>query len=422
MVVVLLLVALLVLGILNKRWLLLSLFVSALMFSGHVHESLDSGSTLLRWAIMFVLALTAFNGMANPGIAAVMLGIMATWGIATSFLSVSTFYAVQKAGLLFVLALPMAAVMADRARTERDVRIFLMILMCTAGLFMVLGVQSLGSLRGARYAGAISSAPLFVLTGGLLAPVMLWGAMSSLPKYWRIYSAVVLAVIVILCVLSGQRTGTFAGFIACLPLLLGRFGIKRLLLALVVVIVIAVVANFVLDMMPAQKEFVIRRFTSADTTGRTRLWMAGLGACLKEPFVGHGSGMAATLGFGTHNAFLNVWYELGLPGLVLFAGAMITMLVQSVKQIISGHNPEGREYGRLFLGLMMGSLAAAFFEAKLDSPSNVAVFMMVITSVMLTCLRNDDTIAAAASLTVPEEFRMQQRALAPGLLIQSYYG
>ena len=42
---------------------------------------------------------------------------------------------------------------------------------------------------------------------------------------------------------------------------------------------------------------------------------------------------------------------------------------------------------RLVLGLTLASMAAAFFENKLSSPSNIAIFMTIVSSVILVRLR-----------------------------------
>ncbi len=379
-------VALLSLGVLavtGKRWWLLMVFVVALMFSGHHIEFVDAGSTLLRWVVIFLLGVSCIRGVKSPGTGAVMIGLMAIWGIVTSPLAPSLSWAMQKAGLMFAIAVLMGAALADQIRAPKDIRILLWIILAGAGLYVVLGLSSLGALGGARFAGAITSAPLFVLTGGLLLPVALWGALCIEHKAMRMYCIVVGIVILLLCLISGQRTGTFAGIIACIPLAMGRFGIKKVLLAGVVIGVAVAITWGVLGEMPEQKMFVMGRYASVDTTGRVERWLGALDACMKEPFFGHGVGADVKLGFSPHNAFLVVWYNLGILGLMLFGGAMIAMAFQAFGLMIRGASVQIRDIGRLFFGIMVGTIAVAFFESKLNSPSNIAIFFIVTTSVVL---------------------------------------
>ncbi|MCE5278169.1 MAG: O-antigen ligase family protein [Planctomycetaceae bacterium] len=420
-IVILLLLALLIMTIAGKRWWLLTIFVAALMFSGHVNDRLDSGSTLLRWAIMFLMALTALRGIGNPGLAAIMLGTMAIVGLVGSFRAPSLFFAIQKSGLLFILVIPMASAMAASIQTRSDVRRFLLILLFGSSIFLVLALASLGELRGSRFGGATKNAPLFVQTGGMLLPVVLWATLAIKVKWLRAASAAIGMGIATICVLSGQRTGTFAGFIACVPLVGARLGIKRLLMALVIVAATALVAYQVLSLFPAQKEFVMKRFTSADTTGRMGLWQAAYEGCLTAPWLGHGVGSNATLGFGFHNAYLGIWYDQGLLGLSLYAGALLALLGQSLRLMLPRHCEEDREYGRLFAGIMLGSIVAAFFEVKLDSPSNFFIFMTAAVSVMVSRLAAIDSKPVWQETALPP-YTLQERAdpnLA--LLIQSYY-
>ncbi len=411
-----------VLAVMGKRWWLLAIFMAALMFAGHQIRFLDSGSTLLRWLVIILLGLSCIRGVKWPGVGAVMIGFMAVWGMLTAPLALSLSWAMQKSGLTFVIAILMGAAIADQVRTLKDIRILLWVILAGAGVYVVLGLSSLGMLRGARFAGAIRTAPLFVLTGGLLLPVALWGTLTSEHKGQRAYCIAVGTVILLLCVVSGQRAGTFAGFIACTPLAIARFGIKKVLLAGLVILVAATVTWVVLGQIPAQKEFVIRRFFSLDTTGRVERWLAGLDACMQEPFLGQGVGSHAALGFSPHNAFLVIWYNLGVLGLVLFGGAMIAMAFQAFSLMIRGPSIQVREIGRLMFGIMLGTIAAAFFESKLNSPSNIAIFFIVTTSVILgrmkVILREGPGAVEAYGRAVeagPHEYEF-------GQLLRQYYG
>ena len=161
-----------------------------------------------------------------------MIGCMAVWGMLTAPLALSLSWAMQKTGLMFAIAILMGAAIADQIRSPKDIRVLLGIILAGAGLYVVLGLTALGGLRGGRFAGVTTGAPLFVMTGGLLLPVALWGALTTEHKAKRTYCIAVGILILLLCVISGQRTGTFAGFIACTPLAIARFGIKKVLLVL----------------------------------------------------------------------------------------------------------------------------------------------------------------------------------------------
>ena len=379
--------ALILITAMGKRTMLVATYLFLLMFSGFVIESVSAGTTLLRWLVMFLIAATGLTGMRSPGAPCLLLGIYGLVGLVTSPLAPDTFWAIQRAGLLVVISLPMAAAIAQRLATLDDLYRVLKTFILAGGLYVLLGLATLPSLTGgARFAGATSSAPLFVLTGGLLLPIALWGALQSGIKQWRIYCVVIAIITGMLCIVSGQRTGTLAGFIGCLPLL-ARFGVRKLLIGLVLLAVGIVLIYVVLSAMPQQAEFVIRRFTSADTTGRVERWNMALDLCMRNPFLGQGVGADQVHDFGFHNAYLVTWLEMGLVGLILYAGAFVWMAARSLRLILGRGDREIQDVARLLLGLTLASMTAAFFESKLVSPSNVAIFTAVMTSVMLVRLK-----------------------------------
>ncbi|MFN0078879.1 MAG: O-antigen ligase family protein [Prosthecobacter sp.] len=49
----------------------------------------------------------------------------------------------------------------------------------------------------------------------------------------------------------------------------------------------------------------------------------------KKPLLGHGTGISGTI-FAPHNEYVSLWLELGIPGLVLFAGTWLWLITRSV--------------------------------------------------------------------------------------------
>jgi O-antigen ligase len=144
---------------------------------------------------------------------------------------------------------------------------------------------------------------------------------------------------------------------------------------------------YVFSLMPEQAQFVKRRFTNLETTGRAEIWLDALSMCLKRPFLGYGSGGSQILG-SFHNAYLTAWYEGGLAGLILFGGAFVVMALRELKLVVQQKHEEILDLARLLLGLTLASIAAGFFESKLVSPSNIAIFTAIIVSVILTRLKS----------------------------------
>lgn len=54
-----------------------------------------------------------------------------------------------------------------------------------------------------------------------------------------------------------------------------------------------------------------------------------LEAVWEKPFLGHGTGVSGTL-WAPHNEYVSMWLELGIPGLLLFAGTLIILILRSL--------------------------------------------------------------------------------------------
>lgn len=50
---------------------------------------------------------------------------------------------------------------------------------------------------------------------------------------------------------------------------------------------------------------------------------------MKKPIFGHGTGVSGTL-YAPHNEYVSIWLEMGIPGLVLFAGTWLWLVMRSV--------------------------------------------------------------------------------------------
>ena len=416
--------ALVALGLVRKRWWLISIFVGALMFAGYENDAVNAGSVLVRWLIMFVLAITCIHGMKFPGLGAILLAGVAVMGILTAPMAPDAMWAIQFSGLFFILTIPMAAAIADELRTMLDVTRVLKILLACAGIWVCLQATALpGLAAGRRFMGAGETSGAFAFTGGLMLPVALWGVLSSGSKPWRVYSAVVGTLILLLILLSGSRTGTFSGLIACGPLILARFGIRKVALGILLIAVGVALVWGVISYMPQHKEFLLQRYISTDTTGRLERWELALDEVLESPFVGQGvGGEIVASGVAPHNVYLVIWLTHGVVGLLLFLGGMVVMLLQAASLMGKRTAGQAKDVGRLFAGIMLGSIAAGFFVSKTNSPSNVIAFFIILTSVMVQRTRMISKKARDTVETFEHFIQTSRSEYHFGELLRQYYG
>lgn len=52
-------------------------------------------------------------------------------------------------------------------------------------------------------------------------------------------------------------------------------------------------------------------------------------ATVKKPVFGHGTGISGTLYF-PHNEYISIWLEMGIPGIVLFVGTWLWLIIRSI--------------------------------------------------------------------------------------------
>ncbi len=416
--------ALVGMGLVRKRWWLISIFVGALMFAGYDVPAIDAGSVLVRWLVMFVLALTCVHGMKSPGLGAILMTGVAVMGIMTAPIAPNAMWAIQFSGLFFILTFPMAAAIADELRTMLDVTRILKILLVGAGIWVCLQAAALPGLAvGRRFTGAGETSGAFAFTGGLMLPVTLWGVLSGGSKSWKLYSAVTGTLILLLILLSGSRTGTFSGLIACMPLILARFGIKKVALGFVLIAMGLGLVWGVVSYMPKHKEFLLDRYISTDTTGRVERWEMALEEALDSPFVGQGvGGEIVASGVAPHNVYLVIWLTHGAVGLLLFLGGMIVMLVHAVTLMGKRTGSQAKDVGRLFAGIMLGSMAAGFFVAKTNSPSNVIAFFIILTSVVVQRTRVISKKLRSTVDTFDHFIETSRSEYHFGELLRQYYG
>jgi O-antigen ligase len=415
----LLLIPMILLAVMNKRTILIGMFLFALMFTGSIIPGLDAGSTLFRWGIMFLLAGTMAFGASSPGWPAITLGIVGILCMFWGFNGARPFYSFQKSLLYVVMMLPMASALADQVQSREDVKRFLRMFLWPAGIYVMTAMISLPGLRsGERFGGATGGVPLFALVGGFLVPFLLWGVFNEESRGKRLYCIVILVCTSMVLVLSAQRTGTFAGFIACLPLL-ARINFKKVLGVAVLLMVAAAMVYLALMLLPLQAAYIKERFISTDVTGRTEIWRYGLEACLQSPLTGRGMGMGSSIFMGTarglHSTYLAVWAEGGLPCLILFGVAYLGLAWRAVALILFQKDSQTKDIGRLLLGLVLGSIAAGWFEESIFSPSNLPSFIGVAASVVSARLISicrteawagrylDNSILPAADPTEPVE-------------------
>jgi hypothetical protein len=366
-----------------KRKLLVFAYCFCLMFSGHILQVVDSGTTLVRWALIGCLTLSATKGYRPQGVLCSMLGIYWTFSAVSTLWSDSPRIGLQLSGLSFLLCVPAAMALSDEYGKDYEFDFFPKFMNWVAVVYILNATATFSGLTGARFSGSITSAPLFVITGGLLMPCLLWGALEAKTRVGLLVHVIQFAAIFGLCFISGQRTGFFAGLIGCLPLMT-RLLSQRAVYAMFALVVAWIVGWMGIQLFPDQATFISERYLTTDVTHRDEVWLGSLELIYENPILGYGAGSHSKIGFGIHNAFLQEWYNGGIFGLFLFFGAFVWGGYKSLKMSLDESlPPEALNLARLCLGWVVTLSATAFFESKLTSPSNVLAFCTVNVGLMI---------------------------------------
>lgn len=387
-VVVLGLLLLLALGLFGRRRELMFLLIMAATFSGAMWSAVDSGSTVIRWVILVILALNVFRLRVYPGTPLVLLLSYVFLGIGFITFSEELAWSIQTGGLLLLTVLTGVA-LADTMHVRADVRRVLYIFLASASAWFVIAVITLPQLMaakgGGRFSGAITSAPLFVNTGGVLLIISVWATLCSRKNWLRFACGCLAMALVVLLFVSGQRTGTLAGLIGCTPLLF-RKKVSNLVLMVALMGVVALAGVRLATANKSQVEFLKKRYLSTSTTGRTKIWKDAITEIIKSPIIGRGHGsdrsFAVKYHRPTHNVFLAVWYNTGIVGLLLYVSAYAAAAIQCLRLIRGGRDQEIRDLARVTLGMCM-ALGAMGMTETLASPSNFATITHAILFAMI---------------------------------------
>ncbi len=371
-----------------KRQTLVLAYLVMLMFSGASISLLDHGSTLCRWFLIFCLALSACKGWRFPGWPCTMIGAYSLFLIVSVLWSPFPLHGLQFAVLLFLITLPAGGAIRDELHSKEDLVRVIKYYGWVAAIFVVTALAGKAPMEGNRFSGGIESAPLFVITGGiLLIPLVAMFFVETQRRNRNILLCLSVAVFTA-SFLSGQRSGFFAGILGLLPMFY-RFAKNQFTSVALITLITCTISVVALETAPDQRDFLERRYLTLDVNGRASRWEAAFRYCMDAPFTGHGVESDRKRRVGFHNAFLKEWHNGGIVGLVLFFGAFLVMGLQSLDICFRRNVPQGyNDIGYVLLGWSIALGASAMFESKLSSPSNIQMFTTVICSVIIATINS----------------------------------
>jgi hypothetical protein len=192
----------------------------------------------------------------------------------------------------------------------------------------------------------LSGAPSDVINPNGLAFVIL----TSLPFlywllcFWNTFGCVLFLSFMPMMLYSLVLTGSRTGLVVLVAIVMGVVAQSRRKVALTIVMAICGFIAFA-NLDEGQKERYTSLFSNEgrhveSARGRTDAWATDFEVALETPFVGHGLGTSAEARVHAsyswqpaHNLFFEVWQELGLIGLTIFAMLLLNVWIQLLKNV-----------------------------------------------------------------------------------------
>jgi len=368
--------------------LMFILVLSASLASTNI-PVIDVVASLVRW-LSLLLLLGA--GVLSKAIT-ISWGLLLFWGYVLGGL-ISMFWARSIAwqlqrGLLLVVAFAAISV-AHGTRSYRTHRATLELIAIAGVVFALLNAASLpGQLTDpSRFTGFAKTAPaLAVVLGGLL-PFVFWGVGSARSTLVRAIMCLGFVSGTVALMFSGQRAGTVAGFVGLIPLLLAtKPNRKNLAGAALLAIVLLAAGIFLAGNASEEKlDFLLSRYRfDAGLSNRDVIWRAALDEISQNPVLGHGIGAAEwVISSSFHSTYLEIWFNAGLLGLVLFMASQACFLLRIRHLSRMATDPEIRSILALALGYMLGFIVLCVFESLGAGISNLNMILYLYVGVLVS--------------------------------------
>lgn len=253
-------------------------------------------------------------------------------------------------------------------------------------------------------------------------PIGLYFALAHRKLILRLLALAGLLVLGVALIRSGSRGGFLAFLAVAAFILVGFTTISARARVSGLLVILAVLGATASDRYWTQMQTIIHPnadYNLTDETGRVKIWKRGIGYMLDRPAFGVGMGnfqtaegtispMARRREFGrgvrwgaAHNTFVQIGAELGIPGLALFVGLIVSIFVamrRVSRQARAG--PQGKDLSRLAQSLntaLVGFVVGGFFLSLAYADILYAITALALALVKIARLQARPVRPAALS-------------------------
>jgi O-antigen ligase len=387
---------------------LMFFLVLSAAFVGSSVPIISAASSLMRWIIILLLLVSSllFSRMR------VSFGILLFWGyvflgFVSLFGSNSLMWQFQRGSLLMMVAV--AIPLAYGKKPYRVYQLSLIAIAVVASLFSIYSFIPLQSQINVaeRFSGFSKAAPNFAMTLGGLLPFAFWGLWRAEARWIRLLCGAGFFLGLVTLLSSGQRAGTLAGILGIIPMLLMVNTKKEAIWKILAIAIFIGISILYLTQSPASERinFLISRYSLDEgLSNREWIWRVALSEINENPFMGHGIGAAESIiSSSFHNAYLEVWYNTGLLGLLFFVAAQIYFFYRIFLLRRRHLSDEMKAIVALTLGYMLGFVVLCMFESVGATASTLGLILYIFLGVMIS---NDDLFKSnspeyASQKTIP---------------------
>jgi|MudIll2142460700_1097286.scaffolds.fasta_scaffold04058_3 hypothetical protein len=345
-------------------------------------------AALVRWISLFLLLIVVVARWKFK----VSLRLLPFWGyvfLGLVFLldAISLDWQLQRGILLLVVAVTIP--FAYGGETYRSLKSSLVLISLAATIYSLLNFISLPShlSEATRFSGYSEVAASFAMVLGGLLPFTFWGLWKANDRAIRIACGSGFLFGLITLLFSGQRAGAVGGAIGLTPLLLMLLQQKNIG-KFVSVVTLASLLGYILVQQSSGDwaDFLWMRYSvDHGLSGREWIWREALSEIHDNPLLGRGIGAAETVIQGSfHNAYLEIWFNTGLVGLLLFLTSQVYFIYRILYLKRVSEDPETRSILALALGYMMGFVAMCMVESPAAGASNLNLMLYIFLGVVVS--------------------------------------
>jgi O-antigen ligase len=373
----------------NRVSILMFILILSAAMVGTAIPIVEDIASLVRWLALFLLL---FSGLLFSRIK-ISNGMLFFWGyvylgFVFLFRSTDFFWQFQRGMLLLIVAI--AIPIAFSNKSYQVYKTTLIQIAFAGTIFSLINLITIpGSLNDPlRFVGYAKTAPFFAVTLGGLLPFTFWGLWNAKTKITKTACGLGFLSGTAALLISGQRTGTLAGLIGLIPLGFSIIRYKKKVgwLILLIILLFSSTGYLLLNSSSDRINFLLSRYSlSAGLSNRDLIWQAALSEISANPILGEGIGASERIiSSSFHNAYLEIWYNTGFIGLLLFitSQALFFFRIIYLNKLVS--DPEKKSILALALGYMLGFSVSCLFESLGAGASNMNLLLYLFFGALIT--------------------------------------